>query len=110
MKLLPTLTKELANFDFDWEGENIQFSAYRHSLTLDVMDEIRNIDDDPKGMARTLATILASWNIEDIDCKDADAIAKHIPMEFMKLLMEKVAAIWTGDAKKPLASASGSAA
>jgi hypothetical protein len=110
MKLLPTLTKDTANFNFEWAGEDVQFSIYRHSLTLEVFGELKNADNDPKGMARTLTTIIADWNIEDVDCKDADAIAKSIPMEFMKLLMEKAGSLWSGDAKKPVALASGSAA
>jgi hypothetical protein len=110
MRLLPTLTKDTANFDFEWAGENVQFSAYRHVLTVNFLSSLKNAENEPKQFAEMLTKIIATWNIEDVDCKDVEAIAEHIPMEFMKLLMDKVSSIWNGEKKSLEASASGSAA
>lgn len=109
MKLLPTLTKDAATFSFDWNGETVQFTAKRNALTPKLMKRFTDLEKDPMQMAYALADILVSWDIEDVDCKDAEALA-NLPVDFLSLLIEKIGESWSGEKKSLEASASGSAA
>jgi hypothetical protein len=109
MKLLPTLTKDVANFEIEWNGEAVQFSAKRNVLSPRMLKRFSDVEKDPMQMAYALAEILSSWDIEDVDCTDAEQLA-NLPIEFLAKLIEKIGETWAGDAKKPQALASGSAA
>jgi hypothetical protein len=109
MRLLPTLTKDTANFSIDWNGETVNFSAKRNALSPKLMKRFADIEKDPMQMAYALADILTQWDIEDVDCKDAEALG-DLPVEFLTKLIEKLGEVWSGDSKKDQPLASGSAA
>lgn len=109
MRLLPTLTKDTANFSIDWNGEQVGFSAKRNVLSPKLMKRFTDIEKDPMQMAYALADILTSWDIEDVDCKDAEALG-DLPVEFLTKLIEKLGEVWSGEKKLQATSASGSAA
>jgi hypothetical protein len=109
MRLLPTLTKDTANFSFEYNGETVQFSAKRNALSPKLMKRFTDIEKDPMQMAYALADILTTWDIEDVDCKDPDALG-DLPVEFLTKLIEKLGEVWSGDSKKQQALASGSVA
>jgi hypothetical protein len=108
MRLLPTLTKDTATFEMEWAGEKIQFTAKRNVLSPRMMKRFADVEKDPMQMAYALAEILASWDIEDVDCTDAEQLA-NLPVEFLGKVIEKIGETWAGDQKKPEASAAGSA-
>ena len=107
MKLLPTLTKETATFEIDWRGNPVQFTASRDGLSPRLMKRFTDVEKDPMQMAYALSDILVSWDIEDVDCKDPEALAP-LPVEFLSKLIEKVGETWSGRPTSPAASASGS--
>lgn len=109
MKLLPTLTKDTATFEIEWSDEKIQFSAKRNILSPRLMKRFTDVEKDPMQMAYALSEILSSWEIEDVDCTDAEQLA-NLPVEFLAKIVEKIGETWGGDAKKPQALANGSAA
>lgn len=106
MRLLPTLTKDAATFSFEWNGEPIHFSAKRNALTPKLMKRFTDVEKDPMQMAFALADILVSWDIEDVDCKDAEQLA-DLPVEFLSKIIEKIGESWSGEKKSHEASASG---
>jgi hypothetical protein len=101
MKLLPTLTKDAANFEIEWDGNPVKFSAKRHALTPRLMKRFSNVEKDPMEMAYALSEILDKWDITDVDCKDAEALG-GLPVEFLAKLVEKIGETWAGE-KKPQA-------
>jgi hypothetical protein len=109
MRLLPTLTKDTAAFEMEWAGEKIQFTAKRNVLSPKMMKRFADVEKDPMQMAYALAEILASWDIEDVDCTDADALG-NLPVEFLGQVIEKIGETWAGKKPTPEALASGSAA
>lgn len=108
MRLLPTLTKDVATFSFEYAGETIQFSAKRNVLSPKLMKRFTDIEKDPMQMAYALAEILTKWDIEDVDCTDAEALG-NLPVEFLTKIVEKLGEVWSGESGKVQASASGSA-
>ena len=109
MRLLPTLTKDTANFSFEYNGETVQFSAKRNALSPKLMKRFTDIEKDPMQMAYALASIITKWDIEDVDPTDADALG-DLPVEFLTKIVERLGEVWSGDAKKEKPLASGSAA
>lgn len=108
MRLLPTLTKDTATFEMEWSGEKIQFTAKRNVLSPKMMKRFADVEKDPMQMAYALAEILASWDIEDVDCTDAEALG-NLPVEFLGKVIEKIGETWAGDQKKAEPLAAGSA-
>jgi hypothetical protein len=109
MRLLPTLTKDTANFSIEWNTETVNFSAKRNALSPRLMKRFTDIEKDPMQMAYAIASILTKWDIEDVDCTDAEALA-DLPVEFLTKIVEKLGEVWSGNPPKAEASASGSAA
>lgn len=108
MRLLPTLTKDAANLSIEWNGEQIGFSAKRNALSPKLMKRFTDIEKDPMQMAYALADILTVWDIEDVDCRDAEALG-NLPVEFLSKFVEKIGETWSGEKKPQTNSASGSA-
>jgi hypothetical protein len=106
MRLLPTLTKDAANFTIEWNGEQVQFSAKRNALSPKLMKRFTDIEKDPMQMAFALADIIQTWDIEDVDCRDADALG-DLPIEFLTKLIEKLGEVWSGEKKSLATSAAG---
>ena len=106
MRLLPTLTKDTANFSFEYNGETVQFSAKRNALSPKLMKRFTDIEKDPMQMAYALAEILTKWDIEDVDCTDADALG-NLPVEFLTKIVEKLGEVWSGEKKPQAASQNG---
>ena len=98
-----------ASFEVEWNGEKIGFSAKRNVLSPKLMKRFTDIEKDPMQMAYALATIITQWDIEDVDCTDADALG-DLPVEFLTKIVERLGEVWSGDSKKQQALASGSAA
>lgn len=109
MRLLPTLTKDVANLSMEWNGETVAFSAKRNALSPRLMRRFTDIEKNPMEMAYALASLLTKWDIEDVDCTDAEALG-DLPVEFLAKVVEKIGETWSGNPTKAEASASGSAA
>ena len=96
-------------FDCEWKGEAFWFEAKKTTLTPFFLKHVETTVDYPAA----LADILTDWNITDGDTEkwgiDADSLAR-LPVEFLGYLLSKIGESWSGDKKKPVASASGSAA
>ena len=110
MQLKPKLTKAIATLDIEWEGDRVEFSAKRHSMTPDLAERLQGVDKSPRQMAFVLADILTEWSYTDVDPTNPEELAKYAPVELLGKIVERVSQTWGGDQKKLEASASGSAA
>lgn len=106
MRLLPTLTKDTATFEIEWNDEKIGFSAKRNVLSPRLMKRFTDIEKDPMQMAYALASIITKWDIEDVDPTDADALG-DLPVEFLTKIVEKLGEVWSGEKKSLAASPNG---
>jgi hypothetical protein len=110
MQLKPKLTKAISTMSVEWDGDQIDFSAKRHCLTPELMEQMQGVEKSPMQMAHVLANALTEWSYTDVDCTNAEELGKYAPMELLGKIIEKIGETWSGNAKKPEASAVGSAA
>ena len=109
MKLLPTLTKETANFSIVYNDQTVNFSAKRNAVTPMLAKRFVDVEKDPMQMAYALSEILESWDIEDVDCHNPDQLGR-LPIDFISVIIEKLGETFSGNAPKPSHLQSGSAA
>lgn len=95
------------NFEMEWEGHKVSFSAKAASLTPQFLKDAGDLISYPKAIAE----VLTDWDVtsDDEGTKwpiSEDALAK-LPIPFLTAILNTVAESWGGDKKKQSKSASG---
>lgn len=110
------LIGETTDFEVEWNGKKVAFTARKASLTPHLLNNIQSAG----GYAKALAGVLTDWDLADKQAKwwggepkkwpiDEDHIAQ-LPIEFLSAILDKIGESWSGEKKSVTPSPNGSAA
>lgn len=99
------LIGETTDFEVDWKGKKIKFTARTASLTPHLLSNIKTVE----GYAAALSGVLTDWDLTDGEkpWPTTEESVARLPVPFLSAVLDKIGESWAGDAKKNEASASG---
>lgn len=104
------LIGETTDFEMEWKGKKVAFTAQTASLTPHLINNIQSA----AGFAKALAPVITDWSLTDKDPNkkwptDEEHIAL-LPIPFLSAMLDKIGESWAGEKKSETPSENGSAA
>jgi hypothetical protein len=105
---------EVERFDVEYKGTAFWFEAHKQSLTPQFLQRCYDSATQPVQAAKALQSVLTAWSV----CSDEEGTLwpltvddmARLPIEFLNVIVDRIAESWHGEKKPQGTSQSTSAA